>query len=400
MAKQREKAFLGNLQRVDFKSIKPSWLIAEEFLIEMTDKERIKKLKEFFWLMSKHSNDKAAAEFLTLLEKAYQIKEKNIAESPDGDGHLGDARDRANRQFRDWLRDKVYWQLPDTKIAASAQFPFGDEHGSIMLQTKYWILEQIVQDWVNPEGSFGTRAGMRTSSKISKDAFDFLIAAYEPLPEDRQTLAKNAEFKTKSKGRWVSKDEKDKISDLIREYDTRFEPKELEEWMKQPWIPYEFEKTLAKARTRAGGHDLWRKDIGNAELVKPFDPDNRSEAAINFFKCCGDVIAELDHKVQKLLKQMTAGAGEWTTREKIGDSRYVLGEIKVDNYYSPLEFMLKINVEHEYSEALVCDNFERAKRHIEKWLQDNPSYKIRLSMKGGETDVNLPETLSGESHKD
>ena len=136
----------------------------------------------------------------------------------------------------------------------------------------------------------------------------------------------------------------------------------------------------------------------NAQLLKPFSPDERTEAAINFLLCFGDVIADIDRKVQELLEQMKASG--WGSSEEIGGSEYVLGQIKVDNYFTPFKIRIKIKVESEHPEVLVQDNFGRARRHTEKWLQENPSHQILLFMSGGETDIQLSETFSGKDYKD
>lgn len=349
------------------------FLATDVLLTEITDKQLIEKLKAIFLLAAEDHNDKAALKSLELLAKAY------------------DRTNRSEKQLHDYLMIEAYWQLPDMKRISTGHRFDDDKFQPSMLKTKSWILEQVIRDWHVDH----------LSKKITKGSikiFQFLIAAYEPLPEDWKTLVKNAEFKMKSKGRRVSKDEKGEILGLIRKHDDRFRPKELEEWMKQPWIPNEFEKTLAIARTREGGPDLWRNDIRNAELVKPFSPDERTKAAIDLYKRYGDIIAGIDQKVQKLPEQMRTGTDSWSRREEIGASEYVLGKTELI-YHDLFEIIINIVMEPEYSEALVQDNFTRAEVHIQQWLSQNCSQKVILNMSGGETGLKLNMELYGDRYK-
>jgi hypothetical protein len=147
-------------------------LIADQLLTDMSDKKRIEILKKAFGLAIENYNDKVALKFLNLIDKAIHEKERGIAEGPDGDGHLGRASDRAGKQLCDYLME-IYWQLPDMKPDRHA---CRDIMRPTMLQTKFWILEQIAQDW---QVNFITRE----ISDPSIRAFQFLIAAYDPLFE-------------------------------------------------------------------------------------------------------------------------------------------------------------------------------------------------------------------------
>ncbi len=371
MKKQREETFLRNLRRLDSKSIEPSCLIIEEFPVEMTDEERIEKLKRFFWLMSKHSNDKAAAEFLTFLEEAYRIKEENIAEGPGGNKHLGNAHDRANRKFRDYLME-IYWQLSNVKRAATGQHPKEDELRPTMLKTKYWILEQIANDW-RPKRN----AGSITEKEAGKKAFEFLVKVYNGITESNNSKNK---FRTSYQLRLVSKKEKGKIIELIRSCDSNFKPEELEEWMQDPNLPYDIEKTLAIARTRNGGPKLWQRDIQNAEILKLFSLDERTPTAIELYKKFGQEIANLDNEVKTLIAKMQKNG--WAEQDEIGASEYVTGIIKFE-LINLTAVIISVQLENGCPKELGDDIYERANRHIDEW-EYRKEKKIQVELKVGE----------------
>ncbi|NQV00513.1 MAG: hypothetical protein HQ537_00070 [Parcubacteria group bacterium] len=354
------------------------YLLANQFLTEASDEGKIKKLKKVFGLAVEYRNDEAALKLLTLIDKAIYEKERRIAEGPGGDGHLGRAYGRAKRQLYDYLME-MYWQLPDMK---PDRHDCRDIMCPTMLQTKFWILEEVILNWQPEE-----QGAVRT--------FQFLIAAYEPLSKDWQTPVENAEFKIKSKGRWVSQEERGEILKLIRRQNTRFKSGEIEKWIKQPWIPHEFEKILAIARTRNGGPKLWQDDIRNAELLKLFSPDERTEAAINLFQRECKIIAEIDQKVQKLINQMTSE--DYSGREEIGGSEYVLGKRGII-YNTIFEIIIHIKLRPDCPEALVRDNFGRAKRHIKKWLKENHFRKVTLNMRIEGTDFKLNGEFYGDHH--
>jgi len=251
---KKEGTFLReNLAYYPLKSIKCNHLIADLFLTEADDEERIEKLKQLFRMMAEYENDETALELLKLIEKALRLKEKNIARMPDSDGHLGNAAYQAVCQFRDWLMDEIWWKLP-----------------SEIINTKLWILEEIINDW-RPKRT--SRLGQNESSSLK--VFCFLITAYNPSRLDYSDVVKYG-FAEKSKGRQVSPEEKKGILALFQKRNKFFKSEELEEWIIHPGLPYDIERVLAIARTRNGGlegwttreNSIWRDDIKNAKLVK------------------------------------------------------------------------------------------------------------------------------------
>lgn len=387
MKREEKETFLGTRPS----TFKPfEYLIADQLLTDMPDEKRIKKLKEVFILAVRIDNDEAAVKLLKLINKAYQEKEIAIAKGPQGNGHLGRAGQRAIYQFRDWLKE-IYWQLPDMKSERQASRPV---MRPTMLQTKLWILEQIIDSW-EPKSRYYLRKATRDPAEESLEAFRFLIAAFVPFSKNYQPRPGESKFEIKARGRKVSEEERNKILELLRNQNVVFTPEELEEWLKQPQLPFDFERTLAIARTRKGGAELWRADIRNAQLVKPLSPDGRTEAALDLHNQHCQLIAGVDQKVQELIAQMHTGS--FGRAEEIGASEYVLGEIKL-GYQNLFEFKISVEVAAEHPEGLVRDNFGRAKRHIQKWLQENRSHRVGLHMEGGKTKLVLEDGLYGDHH--
>jgi hypothetical protein len=369
--KEKTEKFLksfgrSNPQPEKFQIMAADYLLDQLVLETENDQEKIEKIKELFWLTCKTEMDEAALYLLKLIREIYDFKEENIAQGPKGDHHLGNAAKRAKHQFHHWLID-AYWHLED-----------GKEHDRPVLlkpvlpETKCWILERIANVWT-PSKMLDDAA----SKEAIQKAFSFLIAAYG--------------------NRWVSQEEKKQIIRLVTEGNTSFEPEELEKWMEQPFLPDELERVLAIARTRNGGPNGWRADIRNAKLVRSFNPANRSKAAFELFQRQGELIASIDRSVQKLIKGMTKDQ-DLLYKEKIGKSEYVLGEKEWD-YNHLFEVIINIQVDTRHSEALFQDNFGRARRHIQAWLRDNRSFRIRLAMNGGKTNAKYVSTLQGESRR-
>jgi len=307
-------------------------------------------MENSFLTAAEKYNDEAAKKILQLIEKCYQEEEEEIAKKPDGDRHLGRACARAQDQFQDYLIDEAFWELPYTSRLTN-QDP-------TMLETKFWILETLIRAWT-PK-----------ITERSKKVFRFLIATFR-YPEINHS--EQYPFESDNKGWWTSKKEQNKILELIRKQNQGFNSEKLEKWMElliysPHYLPYQIEEVLAIARTRNGGHKLWRSDIKNSDLVKFFRPHNRSEAAIKLFKNISNQIAGLDVKVKDLIKKMRNSG--YTKRYEIGDSEYVPGTIKFE--LTDLEKVrIFIILEEECSKQLSLDIHCRACKHIKPWAKQN-----------------------------
>jgi len=357
---KRLEEFFKNFRRYndepeDFQRLAVNHLLKEILLETKDDQKRISKVKILFSKAYQTHQDEAGLYLLKLIEKAYELKEKNIAEGPGGNKHLGNAHYRATRQFRDYLME-IYWQLPDMKRAATDQYPGDDELRPIMLQTKFWILEQIANDWRAKRN-----AGSVIEKKASKRAFKFLIEVYNGIIQPNDSKNKS---KINSECRFVPKKEKEGIIELIRSCDNNLKPEELEEWMQYPCLPPEIEKTLAIARTRNGGPELWRKDIQNAKILKPFFPDERTPTAMKLYKRFCQEIATLDNEAKALIvKMQESGLAE---RYEIGASEYVAGTVKFE-LTDLTAIIISVQLENDCSKELGDDIHGRARRHIEIW---------------------------------
>lgn len=357
-----------NTEPEDFQRLAVNHLLKEILLETKDDQKRIFKIKILFSKAYQNHQDEAGLYLLKLIEKTYELKEKNIAEGPEGDRHLGNAHNRADRQFRDYLME-IYWLLPKMKKIATGQHPEDDELRPTMLQTKFWILEQVVNDW-RPK----RYAGSITEKEASKKAFEFLVKVYNGIIQSNDSKNK---FRTNYQWGLVSKKEKDKIIELIRSYDSNFKPEELEEWMQYPNLPYDIEKTLAIARNHNGGPKLWRKDIQNAEILKSFSLDERTPTEIELYKKLGQEIATLGNEVKVLIAKMQKNG--WAEQDEIGASEYVTGIIKFETI-DLTTIVISVQLENDCSKELGDDIHGRARRHIGIW-EYRKEKKIQVELK-------------------
>ncbi len=114
----------------------------------------IQETKKLFLLACLLHNDEAGAYLLNLLFRLYQTEAKILAESPNGDGHLGNASRRAHRQLCDLLM-KMYFELPDRRIEKewnADKRGYVDKSHPVLTQTKFLILEQTAKDWQSATG--------------------------------------------------------------------------------------------------------------------------------------------------------------------------------------------------------------------------------------------------------
>lgn len=258
-------------------------LAADKLLTRMTDEKRTEILKEMFLEAAKNHNDEAANELLKLIDKEYDLEERKIADETDK--HYGNADIRANANFYGYLKN-VYWDLPD-KIKTGEErgcfYPYHYPiHGSTLLKTKVQIIKVCIGRWAGY--SYGRRYFEEVDEQ-SLEIFNFLVDAYS------------------GRGKcYISKEEKEEILKLFREKtDYYFTPEIAEKWLKVPNVPEEIRKIFILARARNGGMKLAERDMKNAEILKPLDVEDRSEAALKLHKRLSAQIKKLDEKTKKLL---------------------------------------------------------------------------------------------------
>ena len=146
------------------------------------------------------------------------------------------------------------------------------------------------------------------------------------------------------------------------------------------------------ARARNGGSKLAQRDIRNAEFLAPFRLEKRSSGAIKLAEYLLYCVTQLDWKVEKLKKAMQNG---WSfSWDKIGESEYVKGGTEIV-FGSLHNLSIKITLPAECPEALGRDIFGRAKRHIEKWKEeDGAGIILSFQVEGGTADLRLSKTYS------
>jgi len=361
-AKERQKKledFFNNFRQHNaepeaFRKLAVDHLLEEILFETKDDQKRISKIKILFSKAYQNHEDESSLYLLKFIEKAYELKERNIAEAHKGNKHLGDVVYRAIRQFRDYLM-KTYWQLPDMKSIVTGLHSIDDELHPTMLETKFWILKEIANDW-RPKRN----ADSVIEKEASERAFKFLVEAYNGIQSNN---SKN-KSRTNHQQRFVSVKERKKIIELIKKYDSNFGQKELEELIQDPSLPFNIEKTLAIARTRNDGPESWRRDIQNAEILKSFSPNKRTPTSIKLQKKLGRENATLDDEVKALIvKMQESGLAE---RHEIGASEYVVGAIEFE-IIDLTTVIISVQSESGCSKELSDDVHGRARRHIQKW---------------------------------
>lgn len=241
-----------------------------QLLNDLSREDRIRRIKEFFLSVAKVHNDKAALEWLALLEKAY-IK-------PPASKWL------ASFELCEHLQ-KLYWELPDRLVSD----PIKQLDGPTLLETKRRIVQIIICDW-KPE-----------LNERSFSVYRFLMSAYHQLQDIYERQGGSLDRGPYSCARMAFPEEQKQIAHLIREHTDRcFKPEHLEQWLKQPYMSNEIKRILIIARARNGGVELVERDTRNAEIVALFEPEQRSPETVRFFRYLGKKIASLEKEIAEL----------------------------------------------------------------------------------------------------
>ncbi len=239
--------------------------------------ERLKFFQKAFMVTANREDDELASKLVDLIYNVYRTEEDNkVAGETDGD--YGKASLRAYTRWCFYLKS-IYWQLPYCRVAYCNSGP--------LPKTK----EKIVQLWMRQWQRWA--CDFTDKDQEAVNAFNFLVSAYYGDANDGM------------KDRCVSKGEREGIVKLFRDYtDHRFTPEIVEKWLRQADIPEEIQKIFIIARARNGGVKLLEQEIKNAELLKPLNVENSSEAALEFHKKFCKELAEIDGKVQKLAEEL------------------------------------------------------------------------------------------------
>jgi hypothetical protein len=269
--------------------------------IAATDPEdRLKVLQTTFMKAAENKDDEMTYRLLYIIYQAYHEAEGGIALETDRD--FGKASLRAYTRHCDYLKG-VYWQLP---------------RGPFLRKTKLEIIRLWMRQWQRWACDFTDKG------EEAIDAFHFLVSAYIGKTDGDQW-----EFST-------STAEKDDVLKFFRDHtDYRFIPEIAEKWLKMPDVPEEIKKIFIIARARNGGIPLIERDIKNAEMLKPLDIENRSEAALEFHKKFCSELAIIDDRIKQFIKEL--GAGLCSKAEKIE-----IDKIRLSNQKSEYEIVLSI----------------------------------------------------------
>jgi len=347
-------------------SAKSSFLdmIADRFITSLSITERVDEIRETFELAVRSHNDEAALELLQVLDRIYYALDSD--------------------QFHSWLKD-FYWDLPDAKKAGTRYNEFSKKYDDVfeatLVEAKMHIIPRILSEW---------RLEELTESSI--DAFRFIIAAFEPRPKEWRKREGGSVYETMTQGRRVYKEEKDRILQMIRTHVEWRQTEHLNQWIKQPAVPHEIQKVLIIARARNGGMELALEDIRHSEILQPLGTDKRSQAALELHKKICLKIAVLDAEVSRLIVAMKK-IHNHTKTDVIGASETVMGDIIIS--YPDLDFSLvriRVELEKDCDGALGCDIFDRARRHVEKWINTSDiasKSDISLGVFGGIDNIKL-----------
>ncbi|MBI3305020.1 hypothetical protein HYZ80_01690 [Candidatus Parcubacteria bacterium] len=376
---------------------------------EITPAQHSRVLTRALLAAAKAHNDGVAEELVMLLGRSYELTELGLChDEPRGQARAAFAK--ADKQFRQHLRE-LYWQLPDARLVKDGHWPdtkgSGTTRHGTLLETKLAMLGSIIQDWTS------------RPTEESVVAFRFMIAAYRPGPAGNDLRKGESFAEWKAHGRFVSETEQDRILRLIRDHvgvppittDTT-----IELWLEQPLMPDEIQRVLVMARARRGGPELAKRDIRNAEALAALDrleqTNKRScrPETLQWIKEQADSIALLDVWLTSLLKAMQPEDGNLASNvERIGESDYVLGEIRLEfrvskaKQIATVEFgssrwvELTVELPADCAEELGRDIFGRARHHIEKWRETHYDVSVELFVNGGAANLKLHNSFLLES---
>ncbi len=355
-------------------------ILAQVFLEHLPEAERIVTIEASLLKAAAAHNDDACLKLVELLHDSYHREEHARAEATDK--LFGEAMERAYFRWCEHI-ERLYWLLPDKRRTGERYSDTERHHiptyGPTLEKTKLRILDSIIRGWM-PE-----------LTDESRRIFRFVVNCYHPSFYASPT---SKEFE----GKFVSREQEDGIEKLFRGRvgAGSFSANAISQWLMDEEMPQRVREILVFARARSGGWGLAKRDIRNAELLEPFDPDNRSPQAVHLFRAISEKIKEFDQRVAKLLEAMQPKnyAASWES-DKIGASEYVRGTISVT--YGPLPVVgrfvgVQVALEDKCPEELGRDIFGRARRHIEAWVKDQrdwPGLLVSLTVRGGMSALEL-----------
>jgi len=338
------------------------WGAAAEFtashtLVNLPPLERIQTIGALITLGAQLDADGATLELAKRLKTAYEVAAEEIAHPELG----------SRKSLKDWEKERMAREIAEVKLKEHLMLLYRGIPQSAeetVLNTKLWIIEQIVLCWWKEE---------LWPESIS--AFEFICEAY---------------------GKAVSKKLRDGIQQIIRDrIGGRFKPEYLEQWLEQPHVPENIQQLLVIARARNGGVQFTKRDIRNAKFLKSFQLEECSEAALALLQDFMERVALLDFKIKVLLDEMKKG---WLHKEQIGESEYVDGKISAVFVSNLLYIHLDVVLPKDCPEPLGRDIYGRAYRHVKKWFDQGHGPKggtVSLAVHGGKDALKLSVTILG-----
>src|SRR3989338_6447535 len=364
-------------------------ILAQVFLEHLPNTERIVTIEASLRKAAEAHNDDACLKLVELLRYPYDREENARAEATDK--HFPNVTERAYLRWCEHI-ERLYWQLPDKRRTGDGYI--GDKRvdrfGPTLEKTKLKILGVVIHGWM-PE-----------LTNESRRIFRFVVNCYQP--GFYASPASNA-----FEGKFISREQKEEIEKLFRGRmgAGSFGPDHISQWLVEEEMPDKIRDILIFARARSGGWELAKRDIRNAELLEPFDPDNRSPQAINLFQAISEKIKEFDQRAVGLLEAMQpSGYGNYWKSDQIGASDYVRGTISVTYGHLPTRFGeflgVQVALEDKCPEELGRDIFGRARRHIEAWIKDQNDWRgllVSLTVRGGMSALELACSTEVRPHK-
>lgn len=357
---------------------------AERWFTDLSLRDRMRELETLFLDAAKRYDDDRCCKYLQLMRRTHEARVKELRENWfRARTRLSDALFRDDPYLgrilaRRWMR--LYGQIPDCKRRMAERDRYQDEHyvqEPTLLKTKAVLLGQTVRLW-EPE-----------ATRESVDAFWFFSAAFRPLRKDASKYLRYEEPArlTASRGRFVSDAERAAIEGILLNHTSRWEPEAFIPWLDlassnpHRYGQTSFEDVLVK---------LWRARCDDAKMAEylrawrfaqPFGLGRRSKAAMALHEqACAKIVA-FDTAVVTLVGNMKSGSSYGS--EKIGMSEFVRGEI---DFEFPLATYVKlvVTIPTDDPEPLGRDVTGRARRHIQKWLEDpeNQAYRVQLDVLG------------------
>lgn len=241
--------------------------------------------------------------------------------------------------FDERLRS-LYWRLPQVKSVSVP--PAGNiVYYATLLKAKEWILKRVIKGWY-PE---------RIPASIK--TFRFLLAVYAPTKE-RLALCGTGTETAIQEAEGTNREIQTIVIDLIRRHtDAAFRPEAIEAWLSAEDIPSEIAEVLLHAWARNGGWLLMQQHLRNKNILVPFKPEERSEAACKFLENLGQAVAALEIDVARL--------GATIPGELWPGAQFVY------NRFDYLFLIFRLAEQRSFEEATKLYNQTRAA--IRKWME-------------------------------